>query len=396
MAQDKQQKSVTSHDRKDRILDALFTKRIETITLLNLFRGLLSVFQGYVKKFQAEVPQIHILHEQMVDITKTFLAMFIKPEHIPDNVSALVKLDVSDRSIQKTDRDLAVGIYAQSLITKARMDKAQRHWLELLFMNLRTGYVSAATKILQLPMKNKTIRCLSALDPELHGHSQVSAAFRYLANLLPNVVSGDEEGSLAMELNNYNVDRQVKAICEDFDDGKRVDLGFWSKVAHLKTFDNQRYPVLSKLVFAMLTIFSGPLVEGTFNVMGDIIEEDRTRMNIENYEAVAIVKTALKRKAVKASALKVTPSMKRCCIHAYSSYKQHIKLKKQMQEERKQEQLNESISKLKQEKAKRFAKLLKLRQRTLQRKSVAKKRPLKTNDSATSTSRQWKRIKLVD
>lgn len=57
--------------------------------------------------------------------------MFIKPEHIPKHsVAALVKLDVSDRAIQKSDKDIAVGKYALPLITKARQDKSQHYWLD--------------------------------------------------------------------------------------------------------------------------------------------------------------------------------------------------------------------------------------------------------------------------
>jgi len=54
MSQEKQTKSATSSDRKDRILAFLFTNRNETVVKLNLCRGLLSEFQGFVKVFQSE------------------------------------------------------------------------------------------------------------------------------------------------------------------------------------------------------------------------------------------------------------------------------------------------------------------------------------------------------
>lgn len=59
-----------------------------------------------MKKFQSEVPQIHLLHENMVGVTKKFISLFIKPEHIPESVSKLMKLDVENTSIQKSDRYL--------------------------------------------------------------------------------------------------------------------------------------------------------------------------------------------------------------------------------------------------------------------------------------------------
>ena len=78
----------------------------------------------------------------------------------------------------------------------------------------------------------------------------------------------------------------------------------------------------------MLTSFIGPLVEGSFNIMGDTIEDDRTTMTIEIYEAVAVIKTALKRKNMKSHKQEVTPSMKKCAIKACRSYQQYLKKKK--------------------------------------------------------------------
>lgn len=70
------------------------------------------------------MPQIHLLHENMVDVTKKFLFLFIKPEiKIPERVSHLMKLDVEDVSIQKADKDLSVGQFTTSHLGKARMDK---------------------------------------------------------------------------------------------------------------------------------------------------------------------------------------------------------------------------------------------------------------------------------
>lgn len=116
-------------------------------------------------------------------------------------------------------------------------------------------YESAAVKILQLPLKNKTIRCLSVLDPHTQSHSQAQGDFKYLASLLPNVINEEETGFLDMELNAFGVDQQVSDLASKYDE-KRVDLGFWSQVAKLQTFENPRYPVLSKLVCAVLTAFS--------------------------------------------------------------------------------------------------------------------------------------------
>ena len=51
------------------------------------------------------------------------------------------------------------------------------------------------------------------------------------------------------------------------------------------------------LISALMSIFSGPLIESTFNIMDDIVEKDRSKLTVENYETVAIVETSLKRKS---------------------------------------------------------------------------------------------------
>lgn len=97
-----------------------------------------------------------------------------------------------------------------------------------------------------------------------------------------------------MELNSFSVDGQVKEFVDKYVKGQQVDEYFWSKIFNLMTFDNSRYPLLTKLITSLLSVFSGPLKESTFNIMDDIFEKDRTKLSMENYEAVAIVKTVLR------------------------------------------------------------------------------------------------------
>lgn len=391
MSQESQQKSVSSQDRKDRILDGLFTNRRETVVKLNLFRGLLSVFFGFVKSFQSEKPMIHTLHRQMVAVTTELLGMFIKPEYIPDSVSQLQKLDITDKLIQKADRELSVGKYAYSDLNKARLDKTCQHWVSDLYHHLRSGYVKAAEKILQMPINNKTIRWLSVLDPELAGHSQAASSLKKIAGLLPNLLSPDDQGQLAMEADKYCVDAQVKELAASYQECNPVDTSYWAKVFSLKNYEQPRYPVLTKVVKAVLTIFSGPLVESSFNIMDDIVEKDRTRLTVENYEAVAIVKTSLRRKNIRSTEMKITPQMKKSCINAYGTYQKYLKKRKEMEEQKHAQKLHDSVQQLKAEKAKRLAKLVRLKNRIVSREAKSRKRkPCGSDEPA----KKFKRIKL--
>lgn len=203
LSQEDQHKSATSNDRKDRIISQLFENRYETLTKINLFRGLLEMFHGYVKVFQSEKPLVHTLHREMYNITRQVLGMFVKPEHIPESVRELLKLDFNDETLQKFDKELQVGRHAYVDLNKARLEKTKHHWVRTLYTDLRARYIAAAKKLLKMPLGNQTLRKLSVLDPHLANHNQASKSIKALANSLPNVIDEIEEGSLAVEADKY-------------------------------------------------------------------------------------------------------------------------------------------------------------------------------------------------
>ena len=393
MSQEDQQKSATSSDRKDRIINLLFENRHETLIRINLFRGLLERFHGYVKVFQSEKPLIHTLHREMFNITREILGMFMKPEHISDSVREVLKLDVTDETLQKTDKELQVGRYAYVDLNKARLEKKNYHWVHSLYTNLRSGYIRAAQKLLKMPLGNQTLRKLSVLDPHLANHNQASKSIKELARCLQNVIDEANAGSLAVEADKYTVDLQVLDLASSYKEEKMsVDIDFWSKVFEFKTFNEPRYPVLQILISALLSIFSGPLIERTFNIMDDIVEKDRSKLTVENYEAIAIVKTSLKRQNVSAVKMVVDAKLKISCIKTYANYEGFLAKKKELAEKKKEEKLKASVLLLKKEKAKRIAKLIRLKNRKQERESVKRKKESTGNGRMSS---RWKRIKML-
>lgn len=102
----------------------------------------------------------------------------------------------------------------------------------------------------------------------------------------------------------------------------RLDTDWWSIITKMDA-----YKVLSKLALACMTIFSGPLVEGSFNIMDDIITDDRSRLTVENYGALAHIKYTLKAAGVKSTNMKVTARTRRMCHAAYSTYTKHLEKK---------------------------------------------------------------------
>ena len=52
--------------------------------------------------------------------------MFIKPGHIPESVREMLKLDVINECLQKSDKELHGGHYAFVSMNKARLEKRTR------------------------------------------------------------------------------------------------------------------------------------------------------------------------------------------------------------------------------------------------------------------------------
>lgn len=77
-------------------------------------------------------------------------------------------------------------------LNKSKLDKSQHLWVSRMYKDLRIGCMMAASKLLQLPMNNKTLRWFSVLDPDLVEHYQASLSFKALAETLQNVSSMEE------------------------------------------------------------------------------------------------------------------------------------------------------------------------------------------------------------
>lgn len=237
-----------------------------------MFAGVLPTFQVFVKKLQHEKPMVHLLHVEMVALVRELLSKFMKPEAIPLSVKEILKVDVRSRDLQLSNKSLCVGRFCYSAMNKARVER--KIWVGNLYKSLREGYIKSAEFLLKnLPLDNKTITSLSALTPCLIQCDSVCGAFMALGEALPHVVPPEEVGQ---------IEEVVRA----------VDVDWWSRVASLKNPERGvRYPTLIKLVKALLSIFTGPLVEGSFNLMDDILETDRCSLNVESYESLAVKST---------------------------------------------------------------------------------------------------------
>ena len=84
-----EKKSLTEDgkDRKQRIIEKIIYKHKTLILLANCYTSILPLFKSLVLVFEQKEPQMHKIHDTMVNNFRTFLACFVKFETIK-NLSA--------------------------------------------------------------------------------------------------------------------------------------------------------------------------------------------------------------------------------------------------------------------------------------------------------------------
>ncbi|KAL0149029.1 hypothetical protein M9458_055644, partial [Cirrhinus mrigala] len=118
-----------------------------------------------------------------------------------------------------------------------------------------------------------------------------------------------------------------------------------------------------------------PLVEGSFNLMDDILESDRCSMNVETYESLAVIKSTLKARDWTASTMNIDQPLRRSCLSSFQNYQLHLKKKKETAQALKQKRLSEA------------ARILPSKEANILAQQARKiKRPAKTSSAQASTS----------
>lgn len=89
-------------------------------------------------------------------------------------------------------------------------------------------------------------------------------------------------------------DFKLMTVCHETE---RVD-SWWGIIKK-----SGQYPALSKVAIAACTIFHGPMVESSFNTMGDIMDLKSSNMAVETYYSIQTVKYFIKSRETTATKL---------------------------------------------------------------------------------------------
>jgi len=266
-------KSLTSlgKARKGRIVRKLFDLREKTLQLTNVIKSVLPMFKAFLMIFEQNTPQVHKLHDMVVDTYRHFLACFLKPEKLAN----VRQIDPTAGENQMKSKNVFLGSVTEGLLTKTQESRDFRE-------QVKSAYISTAEYMrTKLPLENEALTCLSALDPIARGYEATLTQLVKLFNLCKLPLSDEAN----MQLREYNTMASDSLPALSLDCETQLDT-WWGAVL-------QKLPALAPMIKACLSIFTGPRVEQSFSMLNSVMDNSGNRMNASTSEAYQRVKYVL-------------------------------------------------------------------------------------------------------
>ena len=132
---------------------------------------------------------------------------------------------------------------------------------------------------------NPILKAFSAIDPVTRGHT---LTFTYLSKLFSHfkfILQDSTNSDYLDEIKKYQLDKSLPVYTQE----SYPDICLWWAIV----FDSNKYPTLSKIIKAALSIFTGPQVEPSFSMVNDIVTPRASRMSVEMYSSYMSVKYSL-------------------------------------------------------------------------------------------------------
>ena len=166
-------------------------------------------------------------------------------------------------------------------------DKLLEKWQEPEFVEkAKSAYKNCTTYLLKkMHINNFMLRHLSAIDPQVQGNEITLCHLKRFLQLISNVLNKEEEQKFGEEeVYTYHVDDKLPSAFDINGEVKRIDK-WWMEVQRL-----DECPNICKIVFALLSCFSCPVVESSFSIMGNVMDKMTNRLNIESLSAIQTIK----------------------------------------------------------------------------------------------------------
>ena len=263
--------------RKERIIHKLFYKAQNTKLIMNVYISVLPLLKSYTVLFQSKEPLVHKLHETQKKLVRDFLSCFLKPEAFTDTPVTQLKVD------EKCNH-LPLKMVFLGRSTEATLKSLSKEEGKLFRVKVLDAYIDCASVLLsKMPLRNRCLRLLSAIDPETRGTTRTLSYMKDLPGVLTNVLSEEDHDEYYKEVRQFHTDESLPPLNE----GQRIDH-WWTKV-----LVSGKYNTLSKMVMAALSIFSGPHVESSFSVMSNIMQSKSSRLQVETFSSLQTIKYSI-------------------------------------------------------------------------------------------------------
>ena len=311
----KKEKRIETQKRYCRIKKLLALPDIKVQIEFDLSVG--TVFQAFLKKFQAEEPLIHQLYDDMVSMMKLFCSKFMKSDVVDVKTAKdLVEIKFDDTSLQLQDGKLEIGENTKKAVLEIESSKRR-----LDYLNIRAFFRECAQYMAKkLPLSNEVLRDLRFLGLKRKDAAVNVERIRRMARKLPHVICRNEIDDLMDEV---HVSKYTELPAQE--DGERID-NYW-----IRTVDSKVYPKLIRLAKTALAVGHGSAdVERGFSTNKQSVTVSRNRLSETAVNGIRSVKDGLKNMQKRAHEVTVTREMISATRNARKAY--DARLKKQEEE----------------------------------------------------------------
>lgn len=237
---------------------------------------------------------------------RQFLLFFVKPECLkPLKVETLLTLNLDDKSVHLALDAIFLGKAEEPL--KNLSADVQRNFRQTAL----GGYIACGKVLLEkLPLNNAFLQAAGGLDPDKKCSEALVKCLKLPSFLPADVMAiqsqSDDDAEVSIEeqkeATQAAYSKEVRFFFGEDDipaleEGQRVDE-WWAKIIKQYSLNH-----LSRVVRAVLSIFHGPVVESSFNIMGDVIDERSGRMDMATFDAYHTTRYALAASGKNATAL---------------------------------------------------------------------------------------------
>lgn len=296
---------------------------------------------------QKAQPMIHLVYTQLSKLLMILLSSILKREvkNEKENFvlsSTLFEDNKIDKVLSDSSKLLPVlDVECGSDVAEFLKLFPEKDCVAFKF-DLQKFYKAAALHINSKVVNRRMLRYFQCITPEKIKHSNSLRHIVAIAKELP--LSGINYNDLLSEWRLLQLDDD---ICFELGEEERIDT-YWAKIFKLKEANEPRYPNITRVVKAIVSIPQGNAEsERGFSESAWHLTEDRTKMSERKLNARLTIIDAMKRYDNRADLLPMTKQLLNCGKNAYRSYYNYLEEEKKIKEE------NERLKKLSDEEKER-------------------------------------------